>query len=199
MSLGNSPHQQQGPKSPELNMMTPKWKWWAVELCTSPLSLWGSRRLSWNWRCEVYILDAGASDDNLLGSTHGRFSCVVWSLSPQNQKTFSSQQPFQCNHHSKWEAQSSRLQHRVHLHLNICSHTCKLFSKDGGTMQWLSGLCLNTDIFASSSCDLHAGKFPCSPPHWHFGHHQNPFKVMNTATLTPHWQSCLEVSVGLST
>ena len=42
-------------------------------------------------------------------------------------------------------------------------------------------------------------KFPCSPPHWHFGHHRNPFKVMNTATLTPHWQSCLEVSVGSST
>ena len=30
-------------------------------------------------------------------------------------------------------------------------------------------------------------KFPWPPPHWHFGHHQNPFKVMNTAPLTQHW------------
>ena len=40
-------------------------------------------------------------------------------------------------------------------------------------------------------------KFPWPPPHWHFGHHQYLFKVMNTATLTQ--QSCLKVSVGLST
>ena len=38
-------------------------------------------------------------------------------------------------------------------------------------------------------------KFPWPPPHWHFGHHQNPFKVMNTATLTQDCQSCLKVSV----
>ena len=42
-------------------------------------------------------------------------------------------------------------------------------------------------------------KFPWSPPHWHFGHHRNPFKVINTATLTSHWQFRLKVSVGLST
>ena len=29
-------------------------------------------------------------------------------------------------------------------------------------------------------------KFPWPPPHWHFRHHRNPFKVMITATLTPH-------------
>ena len=33
------------------------------------------------------MVDAGPLADNLLGSTHCRFGCVVLSLSPRNQKT----------------------------------------------------------------------------------------------------------------
>ena len=53
--------------------------------------------------------------------------------------------------------------------------------------------------FFSHPIMYHKTKFPWPPPHWHFGHHRYLFMVMNTATLTQHWQSSLKVSVGLST
>ena len=40
-------------------------------------------------------------------------------------------------------------------------------------------------------------KFPWPPPHWHFQRRWNPFKVVNTATLTQHWPVFSQSRCGL--
>jgi len=41
-----------------------------------------------------------------------------------------------------------------------------------------------TLIFLETFYARTMSKFPCSPPHWHFGHHRNPFKVSNEHSHT---------------
>ena len=49
--------------------------------------------------------------------------------------------------------------HSIRRHcLNIHPHICKLFSKDGYTAQWLSGLCSGADILAFLGPHLHGGR-----------------------------------------
>ena len=67
----------------------------------------------------------------------------------------------------------------------------RLLSVAGGCTPWTRAATLPFPLH----CRLH--KFPWPPPHWHFGHHRNPFKVVNTATLTQHWLVFSQSQCGL--
>ena len=120
------------------------------------------------------MLDAGASAENPLGGSHGRFSYAVSSVSPQHQKTvralyislYRLDSPSSVTiARNEWPDHRgcSIRRHGVRLRLNIRVHTCKLFSKDGGTSRWLSGSYSNADMFASSSPHLHGGRSALGP------------------------------------
>ena len=91
-----------------------------------------------------YTLDTGASADNLLGSSYGRFGCAVSSLCPRNQKTVCDLDVslFHFNGPSsvtiaqnEWPDHRSCIIRRqwAYLRLNFRFHRCKLFSMDGDT------------------------------------------------------------------
>ena len=142
------------------------YSWTAHLPCTSLHSNEHLSRVSWKWRCGVY---KEAWTDNFLGSIHS-----VWlSTFAASKSDLHLSLSLSCldrlssiaTARSEWPDYRSYSirRHRAHLCLNIRSHTRKLFSKDGGTAQWLSGSCSNTDISASSRHHLHGGMSALRP------------------------------------